>query len=106
MSGVRPHRRHGEVQLDRSHLPTTADTLRWLPGQQTAAFSATDIAACTHQPRQPLHIVRGAAGYEPGVGLGGTVAVSDTGYELLGSLPPSYPEWLGDRSFTRVHNVR
>ncbi|MDY6822122.1 MAG: 2-nitropropane dioxygenase, partial [Deferribacterota bacterium] len=27
-------------------------------------------------------------------------------YGLIGVLPPIYPEWLGDRSFTEVHNVR
>jgi PfaD family protein len=32
--------------------------------------------------------------------------MSGDGYELLGSLPPMYPEWLGDRSFTRTHGVR
>jgi trans-AT polyketide synthase/acyltransferase/oxidoreductase domain-containing protein len=79
---------------------------RWLPGRHPAAFSPADIAASAWQVRQPLHIIRGAAGYEPGVGLHGTVAAAGTGYELLGTLPPMYPEWLGDRSFTRVHGVR
>lgn len=36
--------------------------------------------------------------------MGGTVGTS--GYELLGSLPPMYPEWLGDRSFCQTHGVR
>jgi trans-AT polyketide synthase, acyltransferase and oxidoreductase domains len=53
-----------------------------------------------------VHVVRGAAGQEPGVGLDGSVAMSGAGYELLGTLPPMYPEWLGDRSFTRAHGVR
>jgi trans-AT polyketide synthase, acyltransferase and oxidoreductase domains len=34
--------------------------------------------------------------------LGGAV----TSGELLGSLPPMYPEWLGDRSFISTHGVR
>jgi len=53
--------------------------------------------------------VRSQAGYEPGLGLGGKVdssAGAHSGYELLGSLPPLYPEWLGDRSFNRTHGVR
>ncbi len=74
-------------------------TPQWLPGQV-----ANDILSCVNQVRQPLHIIRAGAGYEPGVGLGGTVA--PTGYELVGSLPPLYPEWLGDRSFTSEHGVR
>lgn len=32
--------------------------------------------------------------------------IPDAGGELLGSLPPMYPEWLGDRSFGRTHGVR
>jgi trans-AT polyketide synthase, acyltransferase and oxidoreductase domains len=37
------------------------------------------------------------------VAVGGTIGA---GYELVGLLPPMYPEWLGDRSFCRVHGVR
>jgi PfaD family protein len=81
-------------------------TLRWLPGRHPAAFSAADIVLSTRELRQSLHIIRGAAGHEPGVGLLGSVVMSDAGYELVGALPPMYPEWLGDRSFTRVHGVR
>lgn len=95
------------MPLDAAHAATEqALASRWLPGHQPAAFAAADILACTRQVRQPLHIVRGADGYEPGVGLGGTVTTSGTGYELIGTLPPMYPEWLGDRSFTRTHGVR
>jgi PfaD family protein len=87
---------------------TTADppAPRWLPGRRPADFAAAGIVASVRQLRQPLHIIRGAAGLEPGVGLHGTVVTSGAGYELLGSLPPMYPEWLGDRSFGRVHGVR
>jgi PfaD family protein len=80
--------------------------LRWLPGRQPAAFAAAGIVECARQLRQPLHIVRGATGHEPGVGLRGSVVSTGAGYELVGSLPPMYPEWLGDRSFARVHGVR
>jgi trans-AT polyketide synthase, acyltransferase and oxidoreductase domains len=79
---------------------------RWVPGRTPAAFSAADIAAGIRRLREPLHIIRGAKGHEPGVGVDGRVATSDTGYELVGTLPPMYPEWLGDRSFCRVHGVR
>jgi trans-AT polyketide synthase/acyltransferase/oxidoreductase domain-containing protein len=79
---------------------------RWQPGRQPAAFRGADIVTITRQPRQPLHIVRDAPGHEPGVGVHGSVVMSGTGYELVGSLPSMYPEWLGDRSFTQVHGVR
>jgi trans-AT polyketide synthase, acyltransferase and oxidoreductase domains len=80
--------------------------LRWRPGQRPAAFAAAEISECARQIRQPLHVIRNAAGYEPGVGLGGAAELSDAGHELIGSLPPMYPEWLGDRSFGRAHGVR
>ncbi|WP_239091143.1 PfaD family polyunsaturated fatty acid/polyketide biosynthesis protein [Asanoa iriomotensis] len=57
--------------------------------------------------REPVHVVRGQAGHEPGLGLGGRLVTAGAeGYELLGTLPPLYPEWLGDRSFNRTHGVR
>jgi PfaD family protein len=86
--------------LDSSH------SLRWVPGRQPAAFSASDIVASARRIREPLHVIRGGTGQEPGVGPAGSVVTSGAGYELIGTLPPMYPEWLGDRSFTRVHGVR
>ncbi|MET8129190.1 PfaD family polyunsaturated fatty acid/polyketide biosynthesis protein [Streptomyces sp. NPDC005065] len=42
-----------------------------------------------------------------GLGFGGAVSwVDASGYDVLGTLPPLYPEWLGDRSFGEVHGVR
>ncbi|GIH15202.1 PfaD family polyunsaturated fatty acid/polyketide biosynthesis protein [Rugosimonospora africana] len=91
-----------------------------MPADRDADFSPEGIVECVRRFREPVHIVRGGAGYEPGLGLGGrllTVASSadadadadadaGSGYELIGSLPGLYPEWLGDRSFNRVHGVR
>src|SRR5204862_982904 len=41
-----------------------------------------------------------------GVALGGDALITADGYRLLGTLPPLYPEWLGDRSFCEAHGVR
>ena len=30
----------------------------------------------------------------------------EDGYPLVGTLPPMYPEWLGDKSFCSSHGVR
>lgn len=79
---------------------------KWLPGSRPAAFTAAEILAAVQEPRRLLHVIRGAAGYEPGIGIEGDTGMSRDGYELLGSLPPMYPEWLGDRSFARTHGVR
>jgi len=92
--------------------------LRWVPGPRAAAFSAADLLESVRCFRQPAHIIRARAGHEPGVGLEGSLVTSAsasissaaaggaTGYEVLGTLPALYPEWLGDRSFTRAHGVR
>jgi trans-AT polyketide synthase, acyltransferase and oxidoreductase domains len=85
-----------------------------MPGEREADFSPEGIVECVRRFREPVHIVRSRAGYEPGLGLGGRLltdassadAVAGSGYELLGSLPALYPEWLGDRSFNRTHHVR
>ncbi|GIF23625.1 PfaD family protein [Actinoplanes tereljensis] len=51
--------------------------------------------------REPVHIVRDRPGQEPGIGFG-----DHPHAEMLGTLPPLYPEWLGERSFNQTHNVR
>ncbi len=58
--------------------------------------------------RSPLHIVRKTPDAPIGLATGGELAANASGasYECLGSLPPLYPEWLGDRSFCQVHGLR
>ncbi len=52
-----------------------------------------------------MHVVRevSAQGGRVGVTFGAPEAA---GAEWLGTLPPLYPEWLGDRAFTEAHGVR
>lgn len=83
---------------------------RWAPEGGSAAFEAADLAAAAAQPRAPLHIVREDEQGRIGVALGGRAVdgaanAADT-LPLLASLPPLYPEWLGDRSFGETHGVR
>src|SRR5215472_7631897 len=91
-----------------SAVPAVPAAPRWMPGERGAEFSPEGILECVRRFREPVHIVRGQAGYEPGLGLGGTLTVAPgaDGYELVGTLPGLYPEWLGDRSFNRTHGVR
>ena len=63
-------------------------------------MNATDLAAL-HHIREPLRIVRDRGSGAIGVGRG----VEGDG-DLVGWLPPLYPEWLGDRSFGEVHGAR
>lgn len=83
------------------------DALRWTPGGRPADFSPAGVIEGVRRFREPVHIVRAQPGQEPGIGLGGALATSaEHGYELVGTLPGLYPEWLGDRSFNQTHGVR
>ena len=57
-----------------------------------------------------MHVVREGSGGQIGLALGGTIsngADAGTGeLALMATLPPLYPEWLGDRSFCETHGVR
>lgn len=64
-------------------------------------FSAEEIAARVRQIRKHVHIVADSTGQELGLVVGHRPAG-----EVVGTLPPLYPEWLGGRSFCEVHGVR
>ena len=79
----------------------------WRAGRYPAAFEAGQIAACLQHVREPLHIVSSGPGGTLGLARGGEVTTSDAADCLLaGTLPPLYPEWLGDRAFCEAHGVR
>jgi len=63
-----------------------------------------------HRVREPVHVVLDAGTARVGLAVGGEILpVSQMGagdYALLATLPPSYPEWLGDRAFNEAHGVR
>ncbi len=82
----------------------------WRAGTSLPAFDAEGIRAALSDPRTPLHIVQGPDG-RVGVATGGDLIGADQvngvpTYPLMGSLPPVYPEWLGDRAFLEAHRVR
>ena len=58
--------------------------------------------------RTPVHIVREAPDGRIGLAFGGTVdpGGGDGRYVHLATLPPLYPEWLGNRAFSEVHATR
>lgn len=80
----------------------------WQPGPDPPVFSPAQITPYLHRIRDPVHVVAGATGAERGAGIGGAIAIASarTGYPLVGTLPPVYPEWLGDRGFCEAHGVR
>ena len=79
----------------------------WLPGTAPAAFAPEDIAHILQYVRHPVHVVREAATGHLGLAMGGHLvdaAASDV--SVVGTLPPVYPEWLGDREFCEAHGTR
>ncbi len=80
----------------------------WRPTASAPAFTPADIARSAQAIRQPAHLISDPASGAHGVGLGGEVGTTERAgdYALLGTLPPLYPEWLGDRSFNEAHGTR
>ena len=79
----------------------------WRPGTAPAAFAAQDIAHILQYVRHPVHVVREEATGQLGLAMGGElVGAGASDVSLVGTLPPIYPEWLGDREFCEAHGIR
>ncbi|OKI46064.1 PfaD family polyunsaturated fatty acid/polyketide biosynthesis protein [Micromonospora sp. CB01531] len=59
------------------------------------AFDPEGVARIAAQVRETVYVVRGGVSLRP-----------VDGHELVGTLAPLYPEWLGDRAFCETHQVR
>ncbi|UXI65951.1 PfaD family polyunsaturated fatty acid/polyketide biosynthesis protein [Tahibacter amnicola] len=72
------------------------------------AFAPADLAGACAQVRHTAVVVRDDRDGRLGVGIDGTlVAAGDSNcWPVLGLLPPLYPEWLGDRTFSETHGTR
>lgn len=68
-------------------------------------FQPEHITAVIREVRASADIVVRAENGMRGLRFSGA-APSTTGTSVIGTLPPLYPEWLGDRSFCRDHDVR
>jgi trans-AT polyketide synthase, acyltransferase and oxidoreductase domains len=72
-----------------------------------AAFEPSQIAECLLHVREPAHIVGAPDGGRRGLAIASQLTGPwPEGWPRLGTLPPLYPEWLGDRDFGTVHGVR
>jgi PfaD family protein len=83
---------------------------RWRPDGRPPAFTPAGIGSALEEVRATAHVVREDGG-RIGLGVGGEL-VSPAGggtagtYSHIASLPPLYPEWLGDRTFCETHGTR
>jgi trans-AT polyketide synthase, acyltransferase and oxidoreductase domains len=89
-------------------LPTIG---AWRTSAAPPAFSAKGLTRSVERVREPVHVVRDGREGRLGAAFGGQVVPAPQGngaaeYPLLATLPPLYPEWLGDRSFLETHHVR
>ena len=75
-------------------------------GMTGAAFAPEDLVRIVQDVRNPARVVRDERTGHVGLASGSeTPSVAGT-FTPLGSLPPIYPEWLGDRGFCESHGVR
>jgi PfaD family protein len=77
------------------------------------AFKQADLLTVVSELRSPVHVVQDPASGGLGVARGGQplpqgmqAPAGSPAWPLLATLPPIYPEWLGDRSFCEIHRVR
>jgi trans-AT polyketide synthase/acyltransferase/oxidoreductase domain-containing protein len=81
----------------------------WSPDGVPPAFLTPDVLQIVPRVREPVHVVRGMLHGRIGIAVGGQVrsgGVAPGSCALLATLPPLFPEWLGDRSFLEAHRVR
>ena len=91
-------------------MSSPASSLRWRPNGRPAAFTPAEIGSALEEVRSASHVVRDDGG-RVGLGLGGELAPSAANggagtFAHVASLPPLYPEWLGDRTFCEAHGTR
>lgn len=82
-------------------LPTIGS---WQSQTSPPSFDAAGLLSSVARVREPAHVV--IQDDAIGIAIGGGIASAGAGWPLLASLPPLYPEWLGDRSFGEAHGVR
>ncbi|ELS55826.1 putative Oxidoreductase [Streptomyces viridochromogenes Tue57] len=75
-------------------------------GLAEPVFDGAALVAVTQQIGTALQLVARRADGALGVADGGWHAGAGGDLAVTATLPPLYPEWLGDQDFTRAHQVR
>src|SRR6185295_7898769 len=75
------------------------------PGEVGASVNAVDVAA-VQRVREARRIVRDRTSGAIAIAIDAASGEIHRDGDLVGWLPPLYPEWLGGRSFTEAHGLR
>ncbi len=90
--------------------PSAFSNACWTHPSVVPAFAPQEIAEAVTRFREPTWVVRSPQTGAIGVLVSDQVSLQafDGGvqWDVVGWLPPLYPEWLGDRSFNEVHGTR
>ncbi|MFZ4539125.1 PfaD family polyunsaturated fatty acid/polyketide biosynthesis protein [Propionivibrio sp.] len=80
----------------------------WRSGARSPVFEPAELGPLLESIREPMHVVRDLARARIGLAMGGsaTTTAAPGDLPLLATLPATFPEWLGDRSFCETHGVR
>ena len=72
----------------------------------TVMFSPSSLGEVTRSFRKTTYVIRDQSTGAIGCCFEGELSSTKRHDELLATLPPLYPEWLGDRRFTARHQLR
>jgi PfaD family protein len=90
--------------MQRQSLSSTESTTGY------PAFSQQELLSVIPLVRESVHVLQEISSGRMGLSLAGQVysssKMASEKYRLMATLPPLYPEWLGERSFLEVHAVR
>ncbi len=85
-------------------MSTALPSIGTLDTPRPPAFSSDELLEALPHVRKTVHVVREGADGRVGISIDGNPGAR--GWPLLATLPPLYPEWLGDRAFTETHGLR
>lgn len=75
----------------------------WEASSEAPVFLPAELLSAARRVRETVHVVRDPKGR---LGLGFHGAAGRGSVPLVATLPPMFPEWLGDRSFVEAHGLR
>ena len=84
----------------------------WKPADGAPFYrSQSELMEALGRLREPLRLVRDGEGGAVALAVDGEIyaapaARDQSDLPLVGTLPPLYPEWLGDRAFAETHGCR